>query len=267
MRNHYKISVIIPALNEEESIGKVIGDIPTYVDEVIVVDNGSRDRTVEIATSLGARVLHEPERGYGIACLTGIASVTDPDIVVFLDGDYSDYPKEMDLLVDPIIEGNAEMVIGSRIAGNAEKGALTPQAIFGNWLACRLMRWFWGVRYTDLGPFRAIRYDTLQSLDMRDRNYGWTVEMQIKAAQRRVAALEVPVSYRKRHAGKSKVSGTIRGVWGAGTKILSTIFLSAYDWFIRGKRKEWEKQFSNSWNSKNHTAKYEGKKKTSSVVK
>ncbi len=235
MKNNNRILVIIPALNEEESIGKVISDIPQWVDEVIVVDNGSTDKTVEIARSKGARVVFEPERGYGIACLTGIASAKETDIIVFLDGDYSDYPGEMPLLVDPIIENQADMVIGSRVTGNAEKGALTPQAIFGNWLSCKLMRLFWGVKYTDLGPFRAIRFKTLQSLGMRDRNYGWTVEMQIKAAQQGVRELEVPVSYRKR-IGKSKISGTLRGVVGAGTKILSTIFLSAIDWHFRSKR-------------------------------
>ncbi len=244
MKNNHRISVIIPALNEEESIGRVISDIPSYVDEVIVVDNGSQDRTVEIARSLGARVLNERERGYGIACLTGIANLSNPDIVVFLDGDYSDYPEEMDLLVSPIIEGRAEMVIGSRIAGESQQGALTPQAVFGNWLACRFMRWFWGVHYTDLGPFRAIRYDTLLSLGMRDHNYGWTVEMQIRAAQRSVRELEVPVRYRKRHGGKSKVSGTIRGVVGAGIKILSTIFISAFDWYVRGGKKIWQQQYT-----------------------
>jgi glycosyltransferase involved in cell wall biosynthesis len=227
MKNNYFISVIIPAINEEANIRQVIADIPKWVDEVLVVDNGSTDRTVEIAEALGARVINEPERGYGAACLTGIASLHPRcDIVVFLDGDYSDYPGEMGLLVDPIIMGQAEMVIGSR-AVNALPGALTPQARFGNWLACRLIRWFWGVHYTDLGPFRAIRRDALTKLDMRDRNYGWTVEMQIKAAQRGIRELEVPVSYRKRGGGKSKVSGNIRGIIGAGFKILTVIFRSA----------------------------------------
>lgn len=227
MKDHHFISVIIPAINEEENIGRVIADIPAWVDEVLVVDNGSTDRTVEIAAAQGARVISEPERGYGAACLTGIASLNPRnDIVVFLDGDYSDYPGEMHLLVDPIIAGRAEMVIGSR-QEKALPGALTPQARFGNWLACRLMRWFWGVRYTDLGPFRAIRRDALAKLNMRDRNYGWTVEMQIKAAQKGIRELEVPVSYRKRGGGKSKVSGNIRGVIGAGSKILTVIFRSA----------------------------------------
>ncbi len=229
MRNSHHISVIIPAINEEATIGRVIADIPDWVDETLVVDNGSTDRTVEIAESQGARVIHQPERGYGAACLAGIAALQkNCDIVVFLDGDYSDYPEEMNLLVDPIIENRVEMVIGSRIA-NALPGALTPQAIFGNWLSCRLMKLFWGVTYTDLGPFRAIRRKALEKLNMRDRNYGWTVEMQIKAAQHNVREMEIPVRYRKRGGGKSKVSGNIRGVIGAGVKILAVIFRSAIE--------------------------------------
>jgi glycosyltransferase involved in cell wall biosynthesis len=211
MKDNFKISVIIPAMNEAQSIRKVISDIPAWVDEIVVVDNGSTDTTAEVAEKHGAKVLYEPERGYGIACLTGIASLDHPGIVVFLDGDYSDYPEEMGML------------------------------IWGNWLACRLMKLFWDLHYTDLGPFRAIRFSTLQSLNMRDRNYGWTVEMQIKAAQRRVRYREVPVRYRKR-IGKSKVSGTIRGVIGAGTKILSTIFVAAVDWHFRGKSSERKKR-------------------------
>lgn len=241
MKDNFKIAVIIPAMNEEASIGKVIDEIPAYVDDIVVVDNGSIDRTTEVACAHGTRTLHEPERGYGTACLTGIASLEDTDIVVFLDGDYSDYPEEMSLLVEPIIQNQADMVIGSRALGETEKGALSPQQVFGNWLACRLMRLFWGVNYSDLGPFRAIRYSTLQSLNMRDRNYGWTVEMQIKAAQRRVRYREAPVRYRKR-IGKSKVSGTVRGVIGAGTKILSTIFITALDWHLRGKFSERKKR-------------------------
>lgn len=235
MKNDSRISVIIPVLNEEASIGKVIADIPAYIDDLIVVDNGSTDNTVNVARSHKARVISEPERGYGAACLAGIAALQETDIVVFLDGDYSDFPEEMDLLVDPIIEGRAEMVIGSRVAGNSEKGALTPQAIFGNWLSCKLMRLFWGVRYTDLGPFRAITLASLNALHMKDRNYGWTVEMQIKAAQHGIRELEVPVRYRKR-IGKSKISGTLKGVIGAGTIILRTIFVSAYDWHFKTKK-------------------------------
>lgn len=226
MRKNAKISAIIPAINEEQSIGKVINDIPHWVDEIIAVDNGSEDNTAGVARSAGAKVLHEPRRGYGSACLRGIANMNRPDIVVFLDGDYSDHPEEMAVLVDPIINGDADMVIGSRVLGNAEKGALTPQARWGNWLACKLIYLFWRVRYTDLGPFRAIRFSTLNELNMRDPNYGWTVEMQIKAAQKGVKAIEAPVSYRRR-IGKSKVSGTIRGVILAGTKILAVIFAAA----------------------------------------
>ena len=227
MRNEHKTAVIIPSLNEEKSIAKVIGEIPEWVDDIIVVDNGSVDRTAEVAASAGARVIPESRRGYGRACLTGIDALQEPDIVIFLDGDFSDHPDEMSTLVDPIAEGKADMVIGSRVIGERESGALSPQAHFGNWLSCKLMRFFWNVHYTDLGPFRAIRYDTLMKLDMRDPDYGWTVEMQIKAALHNVPSMEVPVRYRRR-IGKSKVSGTVRGVIGAGTKILSTIFLSAF---------------------------------------
>jgi glycosyltransferase involved in cell wall biosynthesis len=222
MRDNARIATIIPALNEEQAIGHVLDAIPEWVDERIVVDNGSRDRTPEAASDRGATVLHEPERGYGAACLRGIAALAGVDVVVFLDGDYSDYPEEMAALVDPILAGEAEMVIGSRVLGERERGALTPQARFGNWLSCLLMRLVWGARHTDLGPFRAIRFDTLQRLDMRDRNYGWTVEMQVKAAKRGVPVREVAVRYRKR-IGKSKVSGTLKGVVLAGTKILYTI--------------------------------------------
>jgi glycosyltransferase involved in cell wall biosynthesis len=226
MRHNLRISVIIPAVDEEQSMGKVIAEIPGWVDEIIVVDNGSKDRTADVALSAGAKVLNEPRPGYGSACLTGIANLDNPDVVVFLDGDYSDYPSEMALLVDPVVHGSSELVIGSRVLGRAEKGALSPQARFGNWLACKLIRLFWKVRFTDLGPFRAIHFSTLNRLGMRDPDYGWTVEMQIKAAQQGVRSIEVPVSYRKR-IGKSKVSGTIRGVVLAGTKILTIIFASA----------------------------------------
>ncbi len=228
MRNNTRISVIIPALNEERAIAKVLSAVPGWVDEVIVVDNGSTDRTVEIARGSGARVLLETRRGYGAACLTGIASLDETDIVVFLDGDFSDYPNEMDRLVDPIISEQADMVIGSRVLGNRERGALTPQARFGNWLSCLLMRLLWGATYTDLGPFRAIAFPALKTLDMHDTNYGWTVEMQIKAVRKGLRFIEVPVSYRKR-IGKSKVSGTVKGVILAGTKILFTIFMAALD--------------------------------------
>ncbi len=226
MRYGSTVAVIIPALNEQESIGKVISAIPAWVDDIIVVDNGSTDGTVGVAKEHGARVFLEHRRGYGSACLMGMAQLDHPDIVLFLDGDYSDYPEEADLLVDPIASGDSDMVIGSRVSGKSEPGALTPQAIFGNWLACQLMRLFWGAHFTDLGPFRAIKYAVLQRLEMRDPDYGWTVEMQIKAARDGFRISEVPVSYRRR-IGKSKVSGTVRGVVGAGTKILGLIFLAA----------------------------------------
>ena len=225
MRDNNRIAVIIPAFNEELAIQQVIGAIPGWVDDIIVVDNGSTDRTAETAAAQGARVLHEPRRGYGSACLTGIAVLDNPDVVVFLDGDFSDYPDEMSLLVDPLVKNEADMVIGSRVLGKAEKGALTPQQRFGNRLACTLMNIIWRVRFTDLGPFRAVRYSALTDLGMRDRDYGWTVEMQIRAVQHGLRVIEVPVSYRKR-IGVSKVSGTIRGVIGAGTKIIGIILLS-----------------------------------------
>ena len=227
MRNTAAITVIIPALNEQASIARVLDDIPGWVDEVIVADNGSTDRTAAIAAQHGARVVHEPRRGYGSACLKAMASMHNPDVVVFLDADYSDYPEEMASLVDPIERGETDMVIGSRVLGRREVGALTPQARFGNWLSCLLLRWFWNVRYTDLGPFRAIAAGALAHLRMRDPDYGWTVEMQVKAAKAGFSYREVPVSYRKR-IGRSKVSGTVRGVIGAGTKILGTIFLEAF---------------------------------------
>ena len=219
-----KISVIIPAFNEERSIGKVITDIPKeLVHEIIVVDNACTDRTVEVAESAGARVVREERRGYGYACLAGIAALNAPDIVVFLDGDYSDYPAEMSMLVQPVLSGEAEMVIGSRIRGTREKGALLPQARFGNALATFLIRWLFGVHYTDLGPFRAIRYDRLREMNMQDKTFGWTVEMQVKAAKMGIRVCEVPVSYRKR-IGQSKITGTVQGTIKAGYKILATIF-------------------------------------------
>lgn len=222
MRQDLRIAVVIPAYNEAPSIGKVLDSVPHWVDMVIVADNGSADATRQIARDRGAKVIEEPRRGYGSACLAGIDAVEAADIVVFLDGDYSDYPEQMNRLVDPIATNRADLVVGSRILGKAEAGALTPQAIFGNWLATRLLALFWQTYYTDLGPFRAIRFATLQSLEMADKDYGWTVEMQIKAALRGVRAMEVSVDYRRR-IGKSKISGTIRGVFGAGYKILSTI--------------------------------------------
>ena len=219
-----KISVIIPALNEEESIASVLRDIPRNIaTEVLIVDNGSTDRTAEVASSLGVRVVSEPRRGYGVACLKGISELQNPDIVVFLDADFSDFPEEMNLLVQPIIANEADLVIGSRTLGNHEQDAHPPHARFGNWLAGTLIRWFFNFQYTDLGPFRAIRYSSLQTLQMKDRTWGWTVEMQIKAIRKKLRIREVPVSYRKR-IGKSKISGTIIGSIKAGSKIIWTIF-------------------------------------------
>lgn len=222
MRGGKHICVVIPALNEANAIAHVLADIPEWVDRIIVADNGSSDGTPGIAEANGAIVVHESERGYGAACLAGIAQCRDADIIVFLDGDYSDYPQELNLLVDPILSDTCEFVVGSRISGRAEQGALTPQQRFGNWLACKLMNGIWHTCYSDLGPFRAIERVALERLAMRDRNYGWTVEMQIKAALLGLRAIEVPVSYRPR-IGVSKVSGTIKGTILAGTKILGLI--------------------------------------------
>ena len=218
------IAVIIPALNEESSIGTVLADLPGYVDQVIVADNGSSDRTAEKAREAGAHVVYEPERGYGAACLRALTELdSSTDIVVFLDADYSDYPSEMMLLLDPITRQNYEIVIGSRMATGESRSALTPVARFGNWLSTGLIRLFWGYRFTDLGPFRAADFEAFRRLDMRDRNFGWTVELQIKAAKLGLRATEVPVSYRKR-IGQSKISGTISGSVKAGAKILYLIF-------------------------------------------
>lgn len=224
------ILVIIPAFNEAESIGKVVEDIPKgLVREVVVVNNSSTDATEENAKNAGATVLRESRKGYGFACLAGIAyadaktGADRPDIIVFIDGDYSDYPDQMGELVAPILEEDCDMVIGSRALGNREKGAMMPQQVFGNWLATSLMRLFYRVRYTDLGPFRAIKFDKLLELGMKDQTYGWTVEMQLKAAKKRFKVTEVPVHYRKR-IGVSKVTGTVKGTIGAGYKILYTIF-------------------------------------------
>ncbi len=225
-----KILVIVPAFNEAESIGKVVGDIPGgLVQEVVVVNNSSTDKTEENALAAGATVIRELRRGYGFACLAGIAYADAkqgedrPDIIVFIDGDYSDFPDQMGDVVRPVIDSNYDMVIGSRSLGNREKGAMQPQQLFGNWLATTLIRLFYGVKYTDLGPFRAIKFDKLLELDMKDQTYGWTVEMQLKAAKRKYKVTEVPVHYRKR-IGVSKITGTVKGTVLAGYKILYTIF-------------------------------------------
>lgn len=226
--NKWTIDVIIPAFNEENSIGEVLRDIPSdLVREVVVVNNNSNDATPENARAGGATVLDEPRQGYGFACLKGIAYLEakdqQPDIVVFLDADYSDYPEEMYDLVKPITDDEHDMVIGSRAIGQREGGSMTPQQVFGNWLATFLIRLFYRVRYTDLGPFRSIRFDRLLEIDMKDQTYGWTVEMQLKAAKLKMKTCEIPVKYRRR-IGKSKVSGTIKGTIGAGYKIITTIF-------------------------------------------
>ncbi len=222
------IRVIIPAFNEQNAVGLVVDEIPKdWVSEIIVVDNGSSDDTFAQAERSGATALRENRRGYGQACLRGMEhianSTTQPDIVVFLDGDHSDYPAQLPELVQPILSGEVDLVIGSRALGQKERGSMTPQQVFGNWLATTLIRWFYGVSYTDLGPFRAVRYSSLMALGMTDTNYGWTVEMQLKAAKLKLRTLDVPVNYRQR-IGVSKVSGTVKGTIMAGYKIIFTIF-------------------------------------------
>ena len=222
-----KIKVIIPAFNEQDSIANVIQDIPSLVEEVIVVSNNSTDLTEVNAKHAGATVLTENRKGYGYACLKGMDYISKqhskPDIIVFLDGDYSDYPEELTKIIAPIIEDNIDLVIGSRVKELREDGAMTPQQIFGNWLATKLMSLFFKAKFTDLGPFRAIKYEKLLALNMVDKTYGWTVEMQLKALKQKLSYTEVPVNYRNR-IGVSKVSGTIKGSIFAGVKILSWIF-------------------------------------------
>ena len=224
-RNDIKSTVIIPALNEAESISEVIKHIPDpFRDLIVVADNGSSDGTGEIAKALGAHVVLSSERGYGSACLSGIAYAQrfQPEIYIFLDADFSDHPEDMTNVVGSLFENNLDLVIGSRTLGGAEPGALLPQARFGNWLATRLMYVRFGYLYSDLGPFRAIRAEALQRLNMQDRNFGWTVEMQIKALREELRVGEVSVRYRKR-IGASKITGTIKGTILAGIKILWTI--------------------------------------------
>jgi len=221
------IKVIIPAYNEENSIGKVINDIPNSVSEVIVVNNNSTDHTEENAKQAGATVLTENRKGYGYACLKGMDYISKqtkkPDIIVFLDGDYSDYPEQLIDVVSPIINEDIDFVVGTRNTVERQKKSMTPQQLFGNWLATTLMRVFFKSTFTDLGPFRAIKYQKLLDLNMQDKTYGWTVEMQLKALKQKMTYVEVPVKYRER-IGISKVSGTVKGSLLAGYKILSWIF-------------------------------------------
>lgn len=217
------MTAIIPALNEEEAITRVIADLPDYIDHVIVADNGSSDNTAQMAKFAGATVVHENRRGYGAACLRGIEELDEKtDIILFIDGDYSDFPEESNLLLDPIISGEAEMVIGSRMIRAESRDSLTPVAAFGNRLSTNLIRLFWGCQFSDLGPFRAITRIAYQRLGMSDRDFGWTVEMQVRAAKLKIPSTEVAVSYRKR-IGQSKISGTVIGSIRAGSKILYII--------------------------------------------
>lgn len=219
------LSIIIPALNEEKSIGYVIKSIPKIYREVVVVDNGSSDKTSKVAFENGAKVITEKNKGYGFACLKGIDYLKEnpPDIIVFLDGDYSDYPEEINKIIEPICKNQVDFVIGSRVKSLRENGSMTPQQVFGNKLACFLMNLLYNSTFTDLGPFRAIKWKTLKELKMTDKTYGWTVEMQLKILRNRIAYCEVPVRYRKR-IGYSKVSGTLKGSVLAGIKIISWIF-------------------------------------------
>jgi glycosyltransferase involved in cell wall biosynthesis len=219
-----RVAVVIPVFNERESLPLVVRDLPRHlIEQIVVVDNGSTDETDQVASGLPVRLVREPRRGYGSACLAGVAALAErpPEVLVFLDGDYSDHPEELPLLLSAVASG-ADLVIGSRRLGRSEPGALLPQARFGNWLACLLIRLLTGHRYTDLGPFRAIRWDAYRRLGMRDTNYGWTAEMQIKALRAGLSVEEIPVSYRRR-VGVSKITGTVRGTLAAGYKILWTI--------------------------------------------
>ncbi|MEO8934349.1 MAG: glycosyltransferase family 2 protein [Xanthomarina sp.] len=221
------IKVIIPAYNEANSIAKVIKDIPQIVDEIIVVSNNSTDHTETNAKNAGATVLIENRQGYGYACLKGMDYINQteikPDIIVFLDGDYSDYPEKLTEIIQPIVKNNIDFVLGTRVKHLRENGSMTKPQIFGNWLATSLMRIMFGSTFTDLGPFRAIKYDKLLALNMEDKTYGWTVEMQLKVLKQKMTYAEIPVPYRNR-IGVSKVSGTVKGAVMAGIKILGWIF-------------------------------------------
>ncbi len=225
MRSGNRIGVVIPALDEEAAIGRVVDAVPGWVDEVVVVNNGSTDATAAVARAHGARVVDESRRGYGVACRTGIDALDDPHVVVFLDGDFSDRPEQMARLVDPIVEDRADFVLGNRVCEERDGHSMTRFQRMGNRLACGLINGLWRARYSDLGPFRAIRRSALQSLELRDRNFGWTVEMQIKAVRRGLRVQEVCTSYRHR-IGHSKISGTFSGAVGAGAKILFVILRS-----------------------------------------
>ena len=228
MYHGHFVTVIIPALNEERSVGRVIAELPDSIDCVIVCDNGSTDNTAQAARAAGALVTYEPERGYGAACLKAAELIpAETDILLYIDADYSDYPEEAPLLLDPIVNRSADIVIGSRTRKADARKVLTPLARFGNWLAPGLIRLIWGVRYTDLGPFRAIRYSRYHELRMRDRNFGWTIEMQIRAAKLNFPYKEVAVSYRPR-IGVSKISGAIGPSLRAGFKILYLIAREAF---------------------------------------
>jgi glycosyltransferase involved in cell wall biosynthesis len=227
------VAVIIPALDEQDAISGVVSSIDRdIVDQVIVVDNGSRDRTGEVAAAAGALVVREARRGYGSACLTGIAAARETDILVFLDGDGSDDASAIAELLSKMVEQDLDMVLGSRVLGDAEPGALTPLQRFGSWLTGSLVSLFWGVKYSDLGPFRAIRSAALSDLKMQDPDFGWTIEMQVKAAQKRLRIREIPTSYRRRQAGKSKVSGTLIGSYRAGRRILGYVLTAKRDELI-----------------------------------
>ena len=220
------IKVIIPAYNEEKAIANVINEIPKNVDEIIVISNNSTDNTIEVAKNAGATVLSEYKKGYGYACLKGIEYIASqeikPDIIVFLDGDYSDYPDELTKLIEPILNQNIDFVIGARAENLREKHSMTPQQIFGNWLATFLMTLFFNSKFSDLGPFRAIKYEKLLTLQMEDKTYGWTVEMQLKVLKQKMTYVEIPVKYKNR-IGVSKVSGTVKGSILAGIKIIGWI--------------------------------------------